>query len=201
MKKLSLVIILAVLPYGANAEINISTCLNNYDDMPSGYCCASIDEVDTYLNCDDFNLTGDSLEACKTEHFDCINYCLNGYEWYNGSVRCKSPDPCDGEKVTSAAYSEDCEIPNALYCSYDLVCDLCGKNCHHENETVDECDGDNYYMTEDWTQCLECPGNGIVDWDLEEYGITTCYIPRSPMTGSDATGTFKYVNDKCYYKE
>lgn len=205
MKKLSLFLMLAILPHGANADaINISTCLSDEirKNTPLGYCCASIDEVDTYLNCDDFNLTGVHLEACKTERFECIQYCMNDYEWYNGSVRCKSPDPCAGERYNgTTAFAEDCTIPHALYCSYDIICDLCGNNCRHENEMVDECDGDNYYYTEDWKQCLKCPGDGIVDGDRGNVGIAQCYIPREPKGGSDATGTFIYVPDKCYWKE
>lgn len=198
MKKLTFILILGIFPVGAFAErFGQSTCASE-TEVPKGYCCIEYIDNDNleehFWNCDNLDLNSSNMEACKTEQFHCTDYCRT-YDLDN--------DTCTDRLSTThhASYSEDCTIPHAAHCSYTLICDGYDKNCYREDEEVDDCDGDNYYMTEDWMQCLKCPSNGVVDGDVGNNGIATCYIPRGTMTGSDATGTFKYVNDKCYYKE
>ncbi len=212
MKKLSLILIMGFLPISAfAARTNPDTCeqLDAYGDViteiPSGYCCISYTEngssVERLWNCDNLDLDASSMAACKSERTNCINYCVT-YDLDNNTCSTKpSIDPCEGwQEVDWPVDSPDCTIPNAETCEYTLVCDLCGDNCYHENEEVTTCI-DGYYNTEDFKQCLKCPGNGIVDYDAGNIGIAQCYIPRGSMTGSDETGTFKYVSDKCYYRE
>lgn len=209
MKKLTLILMLGMLPTVAFAKrTGWGTC--EYETTittPKGYCCISYYDHDgsyteTFWNCDNLDLSVTTMAECKKSSTDCIQFC---YQYDVDNDTCSDTpviiNPCEGEIRTNTALAEDCTIPNATLCSYDKVCDGCGNNCYRENETVDECISDNYYMTTDFKQCLKCPGDGIVDWDMGNEGIATCYISRNPMTGSDATGTFRYVNDKCHYKE
>ncbi len=204
MKKLTLLLILGVLPYGADAARTGQSTCEPETVVPQGYCCISYYEpnyVEKLWKCENLDLDAKSMALCKKGGEQCINFC---YEYDLDNDTCSRhtiPDPCKGwVMVESEIYGTNCTIPNALYCEYERYCDLCGNNCYNENEEVTDC-MDGYYNTEDWKQCLKCPGNGIVDYEAGNIGIAQCYIPRDTMTGSDSTGTFKYVNDKCYYKE
>lgn len=46
------------------------------------------------------------------------------------------------------------------------------------------------------SSCADCPNNGTTS-GTGATSISSCYIPRG-TTGSDSTGTFKYVGN-CYY--
>lgn len=189
---------LGLFPIGAFAERTDPSSCNYTSTIPLGYCCISYrdDAVNGYKdylwNCDDLNLNSTLKAACKTERTNCLDYCSK-YDLDNNTC-----SDCSDISWRNMAMDEDCTIPNATLCDYTLVCDNCGV-CRHENETVYDCDS-GYYMTEDFEQCLKCPGNGVVDYDVNATGIYTCYILRNPTTGSDTTGTFQYVNNRCYYK-
>lgn len=203
MKKLTFILILGIFPIGAFAvRTGQGTC--EYETTittPAGYCCISYQDpnyTEVFWKCDDLDLNSNNMAECKLGKSDCIDYCYS-YDLDNDTCSDKT---CNGpQQVTEITDSEDCTIPNAILCDYDWVCDSCGKNCHREDEKAYDCIDEHYYLTTDFKHCSECPGNGVFDWDLGNVGIAGCYINRSPMTGSDATGTFKYVNDKCYYKE
>ncbi len=144
------------------------------------------------------------MAACKSERANCIDYCDGVFDLDNNTCGNYSQhDPCAGDKfVESVTDSTECDDPNATLCDYDVYCDLCGNNCYHFEEKVYECIDEHYYTATDFSQCLKCPGRGVFDWEnFGNVGIAGCYIPRNPMTGSDATGTFQYVNDKCYWQE
>jgi len=202
MRKLSFVLVMGLLPVGAYAaRTSPGTC--DYEmEIPKGYCCISYVENGTYgqhlWNCDRLELDATTMAICKAEQFDCINYCAR-YDLDNDTCS-NLPDPCNGWKVVDHPIdATDCTIQYAETCEYDLVCDLCGNNCHHENEEITDCI-DGYYNTEDWLQCLKCPGNGMVDYDFGNSGVLQCYILRDSMTGSDTTGAYMYIEEKCHYK-
>jgi len=211
MKKLSFVLVIGLLPVGAYAaRTDPSTCerpgyyesWEEVVEVPAGYCCIGYNDNGTYTesiwNCDNLDLDTAAMEDCKTSKTDCINYCST-YDLDNNTCS-NMPDPCDGWKVVQTGVAEtDCTIQYAETCDYDVVCDLCGNNCHHEDETVNACI-DGYYSTEDWLQCLKCPGNGLVDYDVGNIGSAQCYILRDSMTGSDTTGAYEYISEKCYYR-
>ncbi|MCM1294233.1 MAG: hypothetical protein NC311_01570 [Muribaculaceae bacterium] len=205
MKKITLMLIMGLLPCGAYAARTSPSTCDSGDTPSAGYCCISYYDNGSYVermwNCDNLDLEATTMVACKSEKTNCINYCRT-YDLDNNTCSSKTvTDPCEGwQLMESEMYGTNCTIPNAKYCEYERYCDLCGNNCYNEDEEVSECI-DGYYMTEDYMQCLKCPGNGVVDYDAGNLGIATCYIPRGTMTGSDATGTFKYVNDKCHYRE
>lgn len=206
MKKITVFLVCGLLPCGAFAVRSDPNTCDSYDNIPYGYCCINYHEGNGYADhlwkCDNLNLNSASMAACKSERSTCIDYC---YEYDLDNDTCNdyqhSQDYCESKWVVVANPMDatDCTIPNAETCEYKTVCDQCGNNCHREDEEVTTCI-DRHYNTEDWSQCLPCPGNGVVDYDVDNLGIASCYIPRGTMTGSDSTGTFKYQNDKCYYK-
>lgn len=200
MKRLTLLLILGLMPYGANAvRTGPGTCEPG-TSVPSGYCCISYNDPyykEALWNCDNLRLSASAKAQCKSGNDQCINFC---YEYDLDNDTCAGAG-CIGNTVTHITDSEDCTIPNATLCDYDWVCPKCGGTCHRENEQVFECTDEHWYTNSDFTQCHKCPGNGVIDWDMGNDGIVTCYIPRTTMTGTDTTGAFKYVNDKCYYKE
>lgn len=202
MKKLSLILLSAILPMTAfAARTGQGTCDSN-TTVPAGYCCISYYDngsyVERFWNCDNLDISESTKADCKKSRYDCINYC-SIYDLDNNT--CSERDECAGwQIVDNPIDATDCTIPNAEICEYELVCDLCGNNCHHENEEVTACI-DGYYNTEDWLECLPCPGNGMIDYDLGNVGSAQCYILRTSMNGSDKTGAFQYINEKCYYKE
>lgn len=204
MKKLTFVLIIGLLPVTAYAvrtgqgDCKYETTVTT----PAGYCCISFHDhngsyTEKFWNCDNLNLTASGKAECKLRKTDCIQFC-DSYDLDNDTC---AMSVCIGNNVTFISDSEDCTIPNATLCDYNWVCPKCGGACHRENEKVFECTDEHWYTNSNFTQCHKCPGNGVVDWDLGNLGIVTCYIPRTTMTGSDTTGTFRYVNDKCYYKE
>jgi len=209
MKKLSFVLILGILPIGAYAARTAPSTCDSGQTVPSGYCCIGYNENGSYTeslwNCDWLDLDAAAMAACKSEHAQCIDYCST-YDLDNATCSNKtSACTCNVWQPNWIEYTTDCTIPYAKICDYNLLTDTCGCGLsQRDEEYVWECI-EGYYTTEDFQQCLPCPGDGIVDPDLindvESVGIAACYIPRESMTGSDETGTFKYVNDKCHYKE
>lgn len=206
MKKLTLLLILGLLPHGANAARNGPSSCDSTSNIPAGYCCIQYVEngnvVERLWKCDNLDLNASSMAACKSEKANCIDYCKT-YDLDNDTCNNNiTTDPCAGwQLVESEIYGTNCTIPNALYCEYERYCDLCGNNCYNEDEEVTEC-MDGYYNTEDWMQCLKCPGNGRSDPNRGNIGIAQCYIaPTPPLSGTDATGTWEYKGDKCYYQK
>lgn len=203
MKKLSLLLILCILPINAFAYREAPSTCYPETSIPSGYCCIQYTEngsiVDRLWNCDNMILTESQKATCKKEQHQCIDYC---YLYDLDNDTCYGYQCAKEEVVANPIDATDCTIPNAETCEYKTLCNVCDKTlCHREDEEVSTCI-DGYYNTEDWKQCLKCPGNGMVDYDTGNVGIAQCYIPRNPpLTGSDETGTWQYVNDKCYYRE
>lgn len=200
MKKLTLILVLEILPGVAYAARNSPSSCESTTTIPEGYCCISYidgsNTVERLWKCDNLSLSASSMAECKSVGGDCINYCYK-YDLYGDTCVDKV---CDTYTYQDVVDSEDCTILNAVLCDYTLVCDGCG-NCHRENERVFECVDEHWFTDNDFTRCLKCPGGGLVDFDMGNTGIVACYIPREIMTGSDETGTFKYINDKCYYKK
>lgn len=192
-----------MLPMGAYAYRNSPGTCDDKIDVPSGYCCieyydSETDSLDAHMwDCDNLKASDSTKAKCKQQRNQCIAFCYT-YDLDNDTCMDVS---CSGNTVKSVIDSEDCGDENATLCDYDWVCPKCGGTCHIENEKVYEC-REHYYVGIDFNGCHRCPGKGVVDYDKGNEGITTCYIPRSePLSDTDETGTFKYVYDKCYYKE
>ena len=118
----------------------------------------------------------------------------------NGVQYCSTGESCN----TSAPGGRGCNGVTILFGLQGCWCGECASHCVimgcSQGYTLTpgnhSCVCAKGYYSNSSNDCVQCPDGGTTA-NIGSSSITACYIP-SGTTGSDSTGTYKYMSN-CYY--